>query len=111
MGVRKIYDRLSGKDALAPDARCALVEWSQASSRLARVVADGSVLSASDRAVVLSAFRYLLDSPATDVPVDLDRVHDLESRLMADDLAAVVRQSEDRVARAQAIADSMNEGS
>lgn len=99
MGVRRLYDRLSGKDALAPDARCALVEWSQASSRLARVVADGSVLSASDRAVVLSAFRYLLDSPATDVPVDLDRVHDLESRLMADDLAAVARREVEQAAQ------------
>lgn len=88
----RFADRLARRRSpLAADAVAAIRCWAEASSRLAAVVGSGSVLSSADRVVALVALRRLLDSPATDSSLDLDlldHAHALESRLMADDLAA-----------------------
>ena len=92
----RVTDRVAGR-SVSPDLAKAIVQWSQASAAMARLVGTGSVISAEDRSVILVGLRCLRDLPSSGALVDaelLEAADALESRLMGDELALVSADQE-----------------
>ena len=93
---KRLRDRVTGR-AVDPELAQAIVQWSRASTAMAKLVGSGSVISADERSVVLVALQALRELPSSGASVDsdlLDRADSLESRLMGDELALVSADQE-----------------
>jgi hypothetical protein len=60
--VSKLLDRLTGR-AVRADVVDAIVQWSAASRALLDMLSSGSVITASDRDLVVRLVRSCMDSP------------------------------------------------
>jgi hypothetical protein len=91
-----IIARITGKNEVASDVIDAVILWAKSSQQLLDVLESGSIISASDRVLVIRLIRSHLDSPAQ-LPeeFDVDELHALEYKLMRDSERVVQTYSEE----------------